>query len=52
MRKAFPGLKSYGLGALSAHFDIHLENHHRALDDAQAAAELLRLIQSKNDMNN
>lgn len=52
MRKAFPGLKSYGLGALSAHFDIRLENHHRALDDAQAAAELLRLIQSKNDMNN
>ncbi|WP_296044984.1 exonuclease domain-containing protein [uncultured Alteromonas sp.] len=45
MRKSFPGLKSYGLGALSAHFEIALENHHRALDDALAAAELLRLIQ-------
>lgn len=47
MRKAYPGLKSYGLGPLSAHFAIKLENHHRALDDALAATELLRLIQSK-----
>ncbi|MDC8829406.1 exonuclease domain-containing protein [Alteromonas gilva] len=45
MRQHYPGIKSYGLGALSAHFDIQLENHHRALDDALAAAQLLKLIQ-------
>jgi len=44
-RKAFPGLKSYSLGALAEHFDIDLSNHHRALSDAKATADLLRLIQ-------
>ncbi len=43
-RKAFPGLKSYSLGALSEHFDIDLNGHHRALNDARATANLLRLI--------
>lgn len=52
MRKTYPGLKSYALGALSAHFDICLENHHRALDDALAAAALLRLIQRKGEVVN
>lgn len=45
MRKHYPGIRSYGLGALSEHFEIKLENHHRALDDALAAAQLLKLIQ-------
>ena len=44
-RKAFAGLKSYSLGNLSAHFGLALTNHHRALADASATAELLLLIQ-------
>ncbi|WP_193050174.1 exonuclease domain-containing protein [Pseudoalteromonas undina] len=44
-RKAFKGLKSYSLGNLSAHFNLDLTNHHRALDDAKAAAQLLLLVQ-------
>ncbi len=44
-RKTFPGLKSYSLGALTDYFDIDLDNHHRALSDAKATANLLRLIQ-------
>jgi len=43
-RKAFPGLKSYSLGNLAAHFELPLTNHHRALADATATAELLKLI--------
>ncbi|MFT6406987.1 MAG: DNA polymerase-3 subunit epsilon [Arenicella sp.] len=43
-RKSFPGLKSYSLGALSEYFDIDLVSHHRALSDAKATADLLRLI--------
>ncbi len=44
-RKAFPGLKSYSLGKLTDHFDIDLNGAHRALNDAKATADLLRLIQ-------
>lgn len=44
-RKTFPGLKSYSLGALAEYFDIDLNGHHRALNDAIATAHLLRLIQ-------
>ncbi|MGO2074039.1 exonuclease domain-containing protein [Pseudoalteromonas sp. AOP31-A2-14] len=44
-RKAFAGLKSYSLGNLSAHFNLNLTDHHRALADATATAELLKLIQ-------
>ncbi len=47
-RKAFKGLKSYSLGNLSAHFNLNLTSHHRALADATATAELLLLIQQKN----
>ena len=45
-RQTFKGLSSYSLGALSKHFNISLENHHRALDDAEAAAQLLIMSQS------
>ena len=45
-RRAFKGLKSYSLGNLSAHFDLNLTSHHRALADATATAELLLLIQN------
>lgn len=47
MRQHFPGLASYSLGALCQTFDIQLTNHHRALDDARAAAELLLLTQAR-----
>jgi len=44
-RKAFPKLPSYSLGNLAAHFELNLTNHHRALADATATAQLLKLIQ-------
>lgn len=46
-RKYLPGHSSYSLGKLCAALDIDLENHHRALDDAKAAAHVFRLIQEK-----
>lgn len=45
MRKAQPGLKSYSLANLATHFGIDMSQHHRALSDAQAAAELLQIVQ-------
>lgn len=47
MRKYFPGLASYSLGNLCKEFDIELKNHHRALSDAQAAAQLLVMINER-----
>ena len=47
MRRYYPGLQSYSLGKLCQEFDIKLTNHHRALDDATATAELLKLINAK-----
>ncbi|MEI9903445.1 MAG: 3'-5' exonuclease [Asticcacaulis sp.] len=47
MRKYYPGLGAYGLGPLSREYGIRLDNHHRALDDARAAAELLKMINEK-----
>lgn len=45
MRRKFPGLRSYGLKNLTEHFGVTLDQHHRALADARAAAELLRILQ-------
>ena len=47
MRKLFPGHRSYSLASLCQQFDISLQQHHRALCDAEAAAELLLLINEK-----
>ncbi|MFD2255783.1 exonuclease domain-containing protein [Luteolibacter algae] len=47
MRKFFPGLPSYSLGKLTEYFQVPLESHHRALCDAEATAELLKLINGK-----
>ncbi len=47
MRRYYPGHKSYSLGNLTKEYDIKLENHHRAFDDAKAAAGLLNLINNK-----
>lgn len=47
MRRYYPGLKSYSLGNLCQQFDIPLTNHHRALADATATVELLKMINVK-----
>ena len=47
MRKLYPGHRSYSLDSLARAYDIPLKQHHRALCDAEAAAELLLLINEK-----
>ena len=47
MRKLYPGHRSYSLAALCENYGIELRQHHRALCDAEAAAELLLLINEK-----
>ena len=47
MRRLYPGRRSYSLASLCRGFDIPLQQHHRALCDAEAAAELLLLINEK-----
>jgi DNA polymerase-3 subunit epsilon len=49
MRRTYPGLPSYSLANLTKHFRIEMEQHHRALSDAKAAAELLKLAFEKDD---
>ncbi|BBN83529.1 hypothetical protein PA25_35140 [Pseudoalteromonas sp. A25] len=43
-RKYLPGYPSYSLGSLCSSLEIDLHQHHRALDDAMAAAKILLLI--------
>jgi len=40
-RLLFPTLKRHKLNAVAEHLNISLENHHRAVDDAKATAEIL-----------
>jgi len=47
MRKLYPGSDSYSLAALCRQYEIPLRQHHRAMCDAQAAAELLLLINER-----
>jgi DNA polymerase-3 subunit epsilon len=47
MRKLYPGYRSYSLKNLCQEFQIDLKSHHRALCDAQAAAELLKMVNDK-----
>lgn len=47
MRRLYPGHRSYSLASLCRAYDIPLRQHHRALCDAEAAAELLLLINEK-----
>lgn len=49
MRRHFPGLPSYGLAKLCAHFEVPLESHHRALCDARATAHLLLKINDQRE---
>ncbi|MES2801936.1 MAG: exonuclease domain-containing protein [Bdellovibrionota bacterium] len=51
MRKHYPGLQSYSLKNLCVNFNISLEQHHRAMFDAKAAAELLNLIHLKKSLS-
>ncbi len=48
----FPELNKYKLNTIAKHLDISLENHHRAIDDAKATAEILtkcfKLLEEKN----
>jgi DNA polymerase-3 subunit epsilon len=44
MRAHYKGISSYSLANLTKHFDISMQRHHRALSDAVAASELLKLI--------
>ena len=47
-RKIFPGLASYGLAKLTAHFKITLDNHHRAAADALATVQIFEKLLAKN----
>jgi DNA polymerase-3 subunit epsilon len=47
MRRYYKGLPSYSLANLTKHFDIGMQRHHRAMSDAVAASELLKLINEK-----
>jgi DNA polymerase III subunit epsilon len=49
MRRRFPGQRSYGLHSLCDIYGVDLKDHHRALCDARAAAELLNLINRKRE---
>ena len=47
MRKHYPGHRSYSLASLCSAYDIPLKQHHRALCDAEAAAQLLLIINER-----
>ena len=40
-RAVFPSLKSHKLNLVAKHLNVELINHHRAIDDASATAEIL-----------
>ena len=50
-RSLVQGVKNYKLDTLTKHFDVKLENHHRACDDAAATAQvfikLLAMLKEK-----
>lgn len=46
-RKAFPGLRSYGLGRICEHLRIPIEARHRAMGDAKATAILFDQVIKK-----
>ncbi|MCJ8275631.1 MAG: VRR-NUC domain-containing protein, partial [Bdellovibrionales bacterium] len=51
-RKYLKGPKRYGLAPLCEFYNVELENHHRALDDAKAAGQLLLLINKEREVQN
>ena len=40
-RELFPNLKSHRLNKVAKHLNVKLENHHRAVDDSEATANIL-----------
>lgn len=49
-RSVFPDLKSHKLNLVAKHLGVKLENHHRAVDDASATADiLLNILELLND---
>lgn len=46
-RDVMPDLKGYGLGSLTKKLGVALENHHRAVDDAQATAGMFIIFLEK-----
>ncbi len=49
-RSVFPDLKSHKLNIVAKHLGIKLENHHRAVDDASATADIfLKVMELLND---
>jgi DNA polymerase-3 subunit epsilon len=50
MRRWYPGLASYSLGNLCRELGVSLVRHHRALNDARAAADLLVRINRRRRM--
>lgn len=60
-RLLLPNLKNYKLNNIAKHFNISLENHHRAVDDADATAKIFlkfidmlkeREVSNLNDIDN
>jgi DNA polymerase-3 subunit epsilon len=49
MRRRYPGHQSYSPGNLCETYGIDLKDHHRALCDARAAAQLPNLINQKRE---
>src|SRR5580698_5847754 len=43
-RKIFPGYKTYNLASLCGYLDIKIKDRHRAMGDAYAAYEVLKLL--------
>ncbi|SJZ42699.1 DNA polymerase-3 subunit alpha [Cetobacterium ceti] len=46
-RDLFPELRAYGLGRLTKYLGVALENHHRAVDDSQATANMFIIFLEK-----
>lgn len=46
-RDLYPELKKYGLKNLNKYFGLSLENHHRAVDDSQATANMFIIFLEK-----
>lgn len=52
-RELFPDERSHKLNIVAKRLDVSLENHHRAVDDAVAAAEIfMKLMQIKEEREN
>lgn len=51
-RASFPNLKNHKLNTLAKYLSVSLENHHRAVDDAKATADIFLKILEINSINN